>query len=56
VGLACENRKDIVSALTRVPYVNGEVFLSTLNIVPELGKDTPQSATAKRLFLNLIEN
>ncbi len=55
VGLACENRKDIVSALSRVPYGNGQVFLSTLSIFPELASEKPQSAVAKKLFLNLLE-
>ncbi|MFC1693030.1 glycoside hydrolase family 2 protein [Candidatus Latescibacterota bacterium] len=55
VGLACENRKDIISALSRVPYVNGQIFLNTLRIFPELTSDKPQSAVAKKLFLNLLE-
>ena len=41
VGLASENRKDIVSALTCVSYIRGQVFLSTLNIVPELASQRP---------------
>lgn len=55
VGLACENRKDIVSALSRIPYGNGQVFLSTLRIFPELASEKPQSAVAKKLFMNLLE-
>ncbi|MFC1538359.1 glycoside hydrolase family 2 protein [Candidatus Latescibacterota bacterium] len=55
VGLACENRKDIVSALSRVPYGNGQIYLNTLRIFPELSSDAPQSAVAKKLFLNMIE-
>jgi beta-galactosidase len=54
VGLACENRKDIVSALSRVPYGNGEIYLNTLNILRELSSDKPQSAVAKKLFLNFF--
>ncbi len=55
VGLACENRPQIISALSRIPYVRGQVYLSTLNIFPELASDKPQSAVAKKLFLNLLE-
>ncbi|MFC1528336.1 glycoside hydrolase family 2 protein [Candidatus Latescibacterota bacterium] len=55
VALACENRKDIVSALSRVPFGNGQIFLSTLNIFPELLSNKPQSVVAKKLFLNMLE-
>ena len=55
VGLACENRKDIVSALCRIPYGNGQIYLNTLRIFPEMASDKPQSAVAKKLFLNLLE-
>ncbi|MFC1606696.1 glycoside hydrolase family 2 protein [Candidatus Latescibacterota bacterium] len=54
VGLTSECRKDILVALTRIPFVNGEVFLSTLDIVPALASDAPQSVVAKKLFLNLL--
>ena len=55
VALACENRRDIVTALSRTPFGEGQVFLCTLRIVPELASGTPQSAVAKKLFLNLLE-
>jgi hypothetical protein len=55
VALACENRPDILSALVRVPYGNGQVYLSTLRILPELTSERPQSAAAKRVFLNMVE-
>ena len=55
VALASENRPDIVSALCRIPYGSGQIYLSTLNIVSELASDRPQSAVAKKLFLNLLE-
>jgi len=55
VALACENRKDIIGALTRVPFGNGVIYLSTLRIHPELSSGAPQSAVAKKLFLNLLE-
>ncbi len=56
VGLSTPSRKDIYHALTRVPFANGQIFLSTLNIVPNLASDSPQSSVAKKLFLNLLEN
>ena len=55
VCLACENRKDIVSALTRTPYGTGAIYLTTLNITREINSTNPQSAVAKRLLLNLLE-
>jgi hypothetical protein len=55
VGLAAQHRKDILSALSRIPFGNGEIFLSTLSIMPELLSEKPQSVVAKRLFLNLLE-
>ncbi len=55
VGLACENRRDVVSALSRVPFGNGQIFLCTLRIFQELASDNPQSAVAKKMFLNLLE-
>jgi hypothetical protein len=55
VGFASQGRKEIGSALTRIPYGNGQIFLSTLDILPELSSDRPQSAVAKKLFLNLLE-
>lgn len=55
VGFASQGRKEIGSALTRIPYGNGQIFLSTLDILPELDSDRPQSVVAKKLFLNLLE-
>jgi len=54
VALACENRPDIVDALVRIPYGRGEVYLTTLRILPELASREPRSATAKRMFLNML--
>ncbi|MCE5249985.1 hypothetical protein LLG96_07165, partial [bacterium] len=56
VGFASQGRKEIGSALTRIRYGNGQIFLSTLDIIPELASDSPQSAVAKKLFLNLLES
>jgi hypothetical protein len=55
VGLASCGRKDIYSALTRVPYANGQVFLSTLDFLRKLPMDIPQASVPKKLFLNLLE-
>jgi hypothetical protein len=54
IALACENRPDIVDALVRIPYGRGEVYLTTLRILPELSNTRPQSAAAKRMFLNML--
>ena len=55
VGIAPQRSDDIHSALVRVPYGTGQIILSTLNILPELSSKRPQSAVAKKLFLNLLE-
>ena len=55
VALACENRKDIVDALVRIPYGRGEIFLCTLPVVGWLDSNEPMSVTAKRVLLNLVE-
>ncbi|MBN1291830.1 MAG: hypothetical protein JXB48_08315 [Candidatus Latescibacteria bacterium] len=55
VALVSQNRKDIVSALTRIPYMRGQIYLCTLNILSGLASATPQSSMAKKLFLNLLE-
>jgi hypothetical protein len=55
VGFANQGRKEIGSALTRIPYGTGQIFLSTLDILPELASNRPESVVAKKLFLNLIE-
>ena len=55
VALAAQNRKDILTAVARIPFGNGMIIISTLNMMTELGSQAPQSATAKKLFLNFIE-
>jgi len=55
VALAAQNRKDIVTAVARIPFGRGRIIVSTLDILPYLDSDMPQSATAKRLFLNFLE-
>lgn len=56
VALGAQNTKEILCALNRIDLGQGEVFLSTLNIVPGLLSDKFNSVVAKKLFLNLIEN
>ena len=55
VGFAGQHTDEIAMALCRVPYGNGHIILSTLRILPELLSEKPQSATAKKLFMNLLE-
>ena len=55
VALAAQNRKDILTAVTRIPFGDGRIILSTLSMLPELKSKRPQSAIAKKLFLNFLE-
>ena len=55
VGAASSGRKEIHSALSRIPYANGQVFLSTLPFLEKITLDIPQAAVPKKLFLNLLE-
>ncbi|MFC2113245.1 glycoside hydrolase family 2 protein [Bacteroidota bacterium] len=48
--------KEIFSSLNRVQVGKGQVFLSTLNILPNLKSAKPNSVVAKKLFLNLLEH
>lgn len=55
VGLAPQNSDDILDALCRVPFGNGSILLSTLDILPNLHSEQPYTAPAKRLLLNMVE-
>lgn len=55
VAVAAEFRKDILTAVARIPFGNGRIIVSTLNIMPNLRSQRPQSAVAKKLFLNFLE-
>jgi beta-galactosidase len=55
VSVGSQGSKEIVCSLNRVDLGEGQVFLSTLNIVPGLVSRSPNSVVAKKLFLNLIE-
>ena len=51
---AQRQRKDILTALCRVPFGNGDIVLSALNLLPEVDSDEPQSAVPQRLLLNML--
>ncbi|MDP2984444.1 MAG: glycoside hydrolase family 2 TIM barrel-domain containing protein [Candidatus Latescibacter sp.] len=55
VGCASPSSKNITAALTRIPYANGQIFLSTLDFMGKLSLTIPQAAVTKKLFLNLLE-
>jgi beta-galactosidase len=43
------------AAVCRIPYGEGQIILSALPIMRELASQKPQSAVAKKLFMNFIE-
>ncbi|MFC1541390.1 hypothetical protein ACFL50_02935 [Candidatus Latescibacterota bacterium] len=55
VAVAAQHRKEILDALCRIPFGNGSIYLNTMRILPELASNEPQSASAKKIFLNLLE-
>jgi beta-galactosidase len=55
VALASQARKDILTAVAVIPFGNGRIVLSTLNLLPWLTSDKPQAATAKKMFMNFLE-
>jgi len=55
VALGDCKTNDILCALNRVKVGNGQVILSTLNILPNLLSDQLNSVVARKLFMNLIE-
>ena len=54
-GAASEQNAEVLHVLSRIPFGEGEILVTTLDILGELSSEAPQSAIAKRLFLNLIE-
>ncbi|MFC1551417.1 glycoside hydrolase family 2 protein [Candidatus Latescibacterota bacterium] len=56
VALASQSRKDIVTAVARIPFGRGQIIASTLDILPNLNSDMPQAAMAKSFFVRLVEN
>ena len=55
VALAAEYCDDILTALCRIPYGNGQIILTTLRILPELASQKPQASVAKKMFMNMLE-
>ncbi len=55
VGLASLRSDEITDALAVVRYGEGMVVLTTLPFLDALKSDVPQSATVKRMFLNMLE-
>ncbi len=54
VAVTAQHCKDILVALCRVPYGNGDIVLCDLNLLPELNSSLPQAAVPRRLFLNML--
>ena len=54
-GILPDRGDPIDTALCRVPFGSGELFLTTLSFMEELASDTPQAVTAQKLLLNLVE-
>ncbi|MBT4485320.1 MAG: hypothetical protein HOC71_16760, partial [Candidatus Latescibacteria bacterium] len=55
VALASQYRKDILTAVARIPFGRGQIIVSTLDMLTNLDSMAPQSAIAKKLFLNFLE-
>ena len=56
VGVARINSGDIGIALCQVPYGQGSILVSTLNIIPNLINNRPDCAVAKKLFMNMLKS
>jgi hypothetical protein len=54
-SLGNASSKEITSALSPVPFGNGTVTLSTLNLVNNFCNNFPSAVVAKKLFLNVLE-
>lgn len=55
VGLAGVHSDEILQAMCRVRFGEGEIIITTLPILSALASDAPQSAVAKKMFMNLLE-
>jgi hypothetical protein len=55
VALGNQGKKQILSGLSGVRVGKGEVFLSTLTMIPNLKSKNSSSVVAKKLFLNLLQ-
>jgi hypothetical protein len=56
VGVAPTNSGNIGIALCEVPFDQGSVLISTLNIVQNLNNNRPDCAVAKKLFMNMLKS
>ena len=56
VGVGALNSGNIGIALCELPYGEGKIILSTLDILPNLLNNRPDCAVAKKVFLNLIKS
>jgi beta-galactosidase len=56
VGGASNTSPIITEAVARIPFANGQVFLSTLDFMGKLPLAIPEAAVPKKLFLNLLEH
>ena len=54
IAAVTDHRKEVLSALSIIPYMRGRMIISTLPILPNLDNDTPRSIVAKRMFVNFI--
>ncbi|MFC1539302.1 glycoside hydrolase family 2 protein [Candidatus Latescibacterota bacterium] len=55
VALAAEHRSEILTAVAKIPFGNGRIIVSTLDMLPQLDSEHPQSSIAKKLLLNFLE-
>jgi len=55
IAAVSDHKKEVGTAVCIVPYGRGRIILSTLNLVPFLQSQAPQSWVAKRLFGNFLE-
>jgi len=54
VALGSQRSKKILTALGRLPLGEGEVTISTLNLIPHLSSKEPNAVVAKKLLVNLL--
>ena len=56
VALAAQSQKDIITAVARIPFGNGQVILSTLTMLPHLDSDRPFDSMARAYSLVILNN
>ncbi|WP_318310164.1 glycoside hydrolase family 2 protein [Flagellimonas crocea] len=55
VALGNQGSKEILTALSRVPFGKGTVTLSTLHLIPHIESKEPNAVVAKKLLTNLLK-